>query len=77
MQADKDQINRMLAGSDPTHAEVIQVRIEILWFVYPFSHVATVQASLMHDAGLILSLACRTFWRVHMQRRCRFRLYSS
>ena len=38
MQANEDQINRML---DTTHAEVIQVRMN-LWVVHLISHVLTV-----------------------------------
>lgn len=38
MQADQDQINRMLGAVDTTHAQVIQVRLEIFWLVCLFSH---------------------------------------
>ena len=53
MQADQDQINRMLGAVDTTHAEVIQVRLEIFWLMCLFSHVATAHPRLGDDSGLI------------------------
>lgn len=57
MQADQDQINRMLAGTDTTHAEVIQVRLETLWFVHTFITVWVM------NVGLIFELSADRYGR--------------
>lgn len=55
MQADQDQINRMLAGTDTTHAEVIQVRLETVWFVHIITHTV--------NLGLICELSADRYGR--------------